>query len=469
MSTINVYNSLSEKRILVAGAGVTGVAVARALIERGAEVTFVDEKVIEIDGFSVLAPSEVVIKDFDALMISPGWREDHPIVTAARKNEIAILNEIDFAWAVKSVKAPAQKWLALTGTNGKTTTVEMVAHIMATAGLKARACGNVGTTVIESVTGNEDFDYLILELSSFQLHWLSDAQFTAAAILNIADDHIDWHGSFDAYANDKISILDKSTTAILNGDDGEVVGRTSHWLGRKIFYSLDTPGPGELGIVEELLVDRAFVADVQEAALIAELTEIIPTVPHHVSNSLAAAGLASTVGVKREVIREALKSFKPGRHRIEEVAELKGVKWIDDSKATNPHAAAASILSHFSVIWIAGGLAKGAQMQPLVDRTWSRLKAAILIGEDRELIATALRERAPELPLHFIDPPTGYQKGAAENIYMESIVRCADEISDEGDVVLLAPACASMDQFNSYGDRGDRFARAVKDVIKNDH
>jgi UDP-N-acetylmuramoylalanine--D-glutamate ligase len=323
--------------------------------------------------------------------------------------------------------------------------------------------------VIESVTGNEDFDYLILELSSFQLHWLSDAQFTAAAILNIADDHIDWHGSFDAYANDKISILDKSTTAILNGDDGEVVGRTSHWLGRKIFYSLDTPGPGELGIVEELLVDRAFVADVQEAALIAELTEIIPTVPHHVSNSLAAAGLASTVGVKREVIREALKSFKPGRHRIEEVAELKGVKWIDDSKATNPHAAAASILSHFSVIWIAGGLAKGAQMQPLVDRTWSRLKAAILIGEDRELIATALRERAPELPLHFIDPPRGYQKGAAENLYMESIVRCADEISDEGDVVLLAPACASMDQFNSYGDRGDRFARAVKDVIKNDH
>jgi UDP-N-acetylmuramoylalanine--D-glutamate ligase len=331
------------------------------------------------------------------------------------------------------------------------------------------ACGNVGTTVIETVTGDEVFDYLILELSSFQLHWLNDAQFSAAAILNIADDHIDWHGSFDEYAKAKVSILDKSTTAILNGDDGEVVGRTSHWLGRKIFYSLDTPGPGELGVVEELLVDRAFVADVQEAALIAELTEILPTVPHHVSNSLAAAGLASTVGVSREVIREALKSFKPGRHRIEEVAVVNGVKWINDSKATNPHAAAASILSNFSVIWIAGGLAKGAQMQPLVDRTWSRLKAAILIGEDRELIAQALRKSAPDLPLHFIDTPIDYQKDADANLFMESIVRCADEISAEGDVVLLAPACASMDQFNSYGDRGDRFAQAVKEVLTHDH
>jgi UDP-N-acetylmuramoylalanine--D-glutamate ligase len=409
------------------------------------------------------------MENFDALMVSPGWREDHPIVVAARKSGVDILNEIDFAWSLKATKAPAQKWLALTGTNGKTTTVEMVAHIMSTAGIKVRACGNVGTTVIETITGKEEYDYLVLELSSFQLHWLNDAQFTASAILNIADDHIDWHGSFEEYAQAKVSILDKSATAILNGDDGEVVGRTSHWLGRKIFYSLDTPGPGELGVVEELLVDRAFVADVQEAAFIAELTEILPTVPHHISNSLAAAGLTSTVGISREVIREALMTFKPGRHRAEEVADVNGVKWIDDSKATNPHAAAASILSNFSVIWIAGGLAKGAKMEPLIDRTWSRLKAAILIGEDRELIASALRASAPELPLYFIDPPADYRKGSEDNLFMESIVRCAAEISSEGDVVLLAPACASMDQFNSYGDRGDRFARAVKDVVINGH
>lgn len=469
MSTANFYNALSEKRVLVAGAGVTGIAVAQALIGKGAEVTFTDEKVLKVEGFEVLNPNQISIDDFDALMVSPGWRDDHILVSAARKNGVEILNEIDFAWSIKVEKAPTQKWLAVTGTNGKTTTVEMVAHILSTSGLKVRACGNVGTTVIETITSDEFFDYLVLELSSFQLHWLNDAQFSSAAILNIADDHIDWHGSFDDYAKAKVSILDKSTTAILNGNDGEVVGRTSHWLGRKVFYSLDTPAPGELGVVEDLLVDRAFVADAQEAALIAELKEITPTVPHHVSNSLAAAGLASTVGVTREEIREALKSFKPGRHRIEEVADFNGVKWINDSKATNPHAAAASILSNFSVIWIAGGLAKGAQMQPLVDRTWSRLKAAILIGQDRELVAEALRKSAPELPLHFIDAPADYQKGGWGNQLMEAIVRCADEISTEGDVVLLAPACASMDQFNSYGDRGDRFAQAVKDVVTHAH
>lgn len=468
MSLDNPYLNLDEKRIVVAGAGVTGQAVALALIERGAKVIFADEKVLVVDGFEVRKPEDFSEGDFDALLVSPGWRESNHLVQLARTSGKEIMNEIDFAWQIKMEKFPKQKWLALTGTNGKTTTVEMVAHIFETAGVSAKACGNVGTTVIETVTSGEQLDYLILELSSFQLHWLRNAQFISSAILNIADDHVDWHGTFDSYAQAKISILDKSTTAILNGDDGEVVGRTSHWLGRKIFYSLDTPAPGELGIVEELLVDRAFVPDPQEAGLFAELTEIVPTVPHHVSNSLAAAGLASTVGISREAIREALKSFKTGRHRIEEVADINGIKWIDDSKATNPHAAAASIMSNFSVVWIAGGLAKGAAMEPLIERTWSRLKSAILIGEDRELIREALIKFAPKLPIFLIDPPVHYQRGGTDNSFMNLIVTKAAEIAETGDVVLLAPACASMDQFISYGDRGDRFAQSVREVVQDD-
>lgn len=468
MSPNSPYQNLAEKRIVVAGAGVTGQAVARALIERGAEVVFADDRGIEVSGIEVKKPDAFQENDFDALLVSPGWKESNPLVQLARSTGKEILNEIDFAWHIKMEKFPKQKWLALTGTNGKTTTVEMVAHIFATAGISAKACGNVGTTVIETVTNGEQLDYLILELSSFQLHWLQDAQFISSAILNIADDHVDWHGTFDAYAQAKISILDKSTTAILNGDDGEVVGRTSHWLGRKIFYSLDTPAPGEIGIVEELLVDRAFVPDPQEAGLFAELSEVIPTVPHHISNSLAAAGLASTVGIPREAIREALKSFKPGRHRIEEVAVINDIKWVDDSKATNPHAAAASIMSHFSVVWIAGGLAKGAAMEPLIERTWSRLKSAILIGEDRDLIRAALLKYAPDLPVFLVDPPVSYQRGEANNDFMNLVVAKAAEIAEAGDVVLLAPACASMDQFISYADRGDRFAQSVKDVVKND-
>ena len=458
-----LYTHLDGKRILVAGAGVTGAACARALVKRGSVVTIVDDKVSALEGFSVISPASVDFANFDLLLVSPGWREDHPVVLAARKARIAIINEVDLAW---SFKEPGQKWIALTGTNGKTTTVELAAAMLRAGGLTALACGNVGTTVIETVESGENYDFLVLELSSFQLHWLEDAQFLSSAILNIAEDHVDWHGSFDAYAKAKISILDKSITAILNGDDGEIVSRTTHWQGRKVFFSLDTPAPGEIGVVEELLVDRAFVADPQEAAMISELVEVTPTVPHNVSNALAAAGLARTAGVSHEAIRAAITEFTPGRHRIEKVLEKDGITWINDSKATNPHAASASIMSALSVIWIAGGLAKGATMGELVQRIKARVRVAILIGEDRELIATALSEQAPHIEIIRVDTPAQYTKGGENNALMEDVIRRAQERAQSGDTVLLAPACASMDQFLSYGDRGDRFTAAVEKVVR---
>lgn len=458
-----LYTHLDGKRILVAGAGVTGAACARALAKRGSLVTIVDEKVSALEGFSVITPDGVDFTNFDLLLVSPGWREDHPVVLAARKARIALINEVDLAW---SLKEPSQKWIALTGTNGKTTTVELAAAMLRAGGLTALACGNVGTTVIETVESGENYDFLVLELSSFQLHWLEDAQFLSSAILNIAEDHVDWHGSFDAYAKAKISILDKSMTAILNGDDGEIVSRTTHWQGRKVFFSLDTPAPGEIGVVEELLVDRAFVADPQEAAMISELVEVTPTVPHNVSNALAAAGLARTAGVSHEAIRTAITEFTPGRHRIEKILEKDGITWINDSKATNPHAASASIMSALSVIWIAGGLAKGATMGELVERVKSRVRVAILMGEDRELIAAALSEKAPHIEIIRVDTPAQYTKGGDNNALMEDVIRRAHERAQSGDTVLLAPACASMDQFLSYGDRGDRFTAAVEKVVR---
>jgi UDP-N-acetylmuramoylalanine--D-glutamate ligase len=457
---------LRHKKILVLGAGVTGCASARALVAREAEVTLVDETEISNGEFHISRPTEVNVSEFDFVLISPGWKESHPLIAQAKAAQITLLNEVDLAWALKEERSPAQKWIALTGTNGKTTTVEMTAAALRAGGLHAVACGNVGKTVIECVDSNEAYDVLVLELSSFQLHWLERAEFVAAAILNIADDHTDWHGSFESYAQAKISILDRSMTAILNGDDKEVLTRTTHWNGRKVFYSLDTPGPGEIGVVEELLVDRAFVSDPQEAAMIAELTDVKPTVPHNVSNALAAAGLARTVGVPYEAIGSALSAFTLGRHRIEVVAENNGVTWIDDSKATNPHAATASILSALSVIWIAGGLAKGADVSALVERARTRIKVAILIGTDRELFAAALREHAPHVKVIAIDPPSDYQRGGASNSFMEAIVAAAQSSAVAGDTVLLAPSCASMDQFVSYADRGDRFGDAVRKNLK---
>lgn len=463
--TQNSYLSFSGKKILIAGAGVTGAASARALTKRGADVQIVDENKADSAEFTIKKVGDIDISQFDALLISPGWRDDHPLVNAARAEEVSIINEIDLAW---SLKPAAQKWLGLTGTNGKTSTVELTAHMIRTGGHSAIACGNVGVTVIEAVESPEKYDYLVLELSSFQLHWLEDSNFVAGAILNIAEDHVDWHGTFDAYAAAKISLLDKSTTAILNGDDAEVVSRANHWLGRKVFFSLDTPAPGEIGIVEELLVDRAFVADPMEASMFCELADVSPTVPHNVANALAAAGLARVVGIAHEKIQEAIKSFTPGRHRIETVLKKDEITWINDSKATNPHAAAASIMSALSVIWIAGGLAKGATMSELVARVKSRVRIAILIGEDRSLIADEIALQAPEIEVILIDPPADYGKGGTSNSLMESVVHAAQLRAMSGDTVLLAPACASMDQFLSYADRGDRFTKAVKKVINNE-
>lgn len=453
--------NFSGQRILILGAGVTGLIVARSLSKRGALISIADDQISAVEGFEVDSSKSYDVKNFDAVMVSPGWKPDHPLIKDALSAGIKIMNEIDLAWTLRADLAPKQRWIALTGTNGKTSTVELTAAMLREGGISAVACGNVGTTVLESVESSENYDVLVLELSSFQLHWLREATFVAVAMLNIAPDHVDWHGDFESYAAAKLSILDRTSTGVFNADDPEVLTRAAHWQGRKVFFSLDTPAPGQMGVVEELLVDRAFVADPQEAAMIAEVLEVVPTVPHSVSNALAAAGLARAVGVDHESIRRAIKNFKPGRHRIETIMQKDGVTWIDDSKATNPHAAAASLLGTLSAIWIAGGLAKGAQMDQLVQRCKSRIKAAILIGSDRELIATELRRQVPEVEIVYIEADSAYLKGGANNSLMEAVVSAARSRAIAGDTVLLAPACASMDQFISYADRGDRFAAAV--------
>lgn len=460
-----MLRELSYSKTLILGAGVTGTSLARALSRRGGDVTLVDDVNHEVAGFTVAPVADVVVEDFDFIVTSPGWRENHPLIRSARAANKPILNEIDIAWWIKNEISPQQKWLALTGTNGKTSTVELTAAALREGGINAIACGNVGHTVIDAVESGEGYDFLVLELSSFQLHWMSEASFVAAAILNIADDHIDWHGSFESYTKDKVKILDRSLTAILNGNDGVIVNATQAWHGRKIFFTLDSPEAGEIGIVEDLLIDRAFVADPQEAAVICELSDVRPRAPHTVANALAAAGLARAAGVSHEAIQRAIASFIPGRHRIELVAQAEGVNWIDDSKATNPHAALASLYSTERNIWIAGGLAKGATFDELVRKSHTQMKAAILIGQDGPLIAKALAEYAPHIPVFAIEQPSSYQPGSSSNDLMDLIVAKARAIATPGDTVLLAPACASMDQFISYSDRGDRFAQAVRKAL----
>ncbi len=452
-------SKIFSSRALVLGGGVTGRSVASALVSLGAQTFTFDEGTKE-DSSTAISKAEIFAQQWDFVVVSPGWRMDHPVIQQLNERSIEILSEIDLAWMLHLERNPEQKWVAVTGTNGKTTTVELTAAMIKQSGRTAIACGNVGETVLDVVMGDRSFEILVLELSSFQLAWSKRPHFFASAILNIADDHVDWHGTFENYAAAKVSILDRTDLAILNADDGVLVRATQKFEGKKVFFSLDTPEPGELGLVEELLIDRAFVNDTQEAMVIAELLDVVPSAPHSVSNTLAAAGIALSVGVSHEAIRQAVQSFQPGHHRIESVGEVGGVTWVDDSKATNPHAAMASLMSTLSVVWIAGGLAKGASMVDLVSKTHGRIRAAILIGHDRELIAEQLQQKAPHIPLFRVDPDEN-----SGLTLMEKVVSTAQKIARSGDTVLLAPACASMDQFISYNDRGNQFREAVNKLV----
>ena len=443
---MSYLQGLANQKIAVLGAGVTGTAVLDFLVTRGINADIFDEK----------APNakRTVEDSYDLAIVSPGWRLDNPLVVALQSVGCELLSEIDFAWKVKEELAPDQKWIALTGTNGKTTTIQMVQSIFDYSSLSGIACGNVGEPVISVL-----YDYLALELSSFQLEWSQYAKYEAVALLNIAPDHIDWHGSFDQYAAAKLRLLDASEIAVINGEDSESVLRASAWSGRKVFYFLDTPQPVELGLVENLLIDRAFGGDPSVAHDFAQLSDIRPTVPHNVSNAMAAAGLALAIGITHDEIREGLQNFTLDRHRLEVVVEEDGIAWVNDSKATNPHAAAAALMSQISSIWIAGGLAKGAAMNPLIERCASRIKAAILIGQDAPIIATALSKEAPHIP-YYLMPYSGDSQEL-----MREVVEKARELAVAGDTVLLAPACASMDQFKDYADRGEKFVAAVREVV----
>jgi UDP-N-acetylmuramoylalanine--D-glutamate ligase len=446
---MNFVQSLAGKNCLVIGAGVTGMACQEALVNFGANSKLFDEKVKTGADIVNEIPGGV-----ELAVISPGWRDDHLVISKLRSDGVEILSEIDFAWQVKQVLAPSQKWIALTGTNGKTTTIKMVESIFKAAKINGAACGNVGETVIAAVCAKKPLDYLAIELSSFQIHWSNLPKYESVAVLNMAEDHIDWHGSFEAYAQAKLKLLKHSNKVILNKSDSELSHRTSSDL--ITWFSLDTPNAGELGVVENLLIDRAFSASPSQANEIAELVDITPTVPHNVLNALAAAALALSIGIKYEDIKIGLKNFSPDHHRMELVLSKNEINWIDDSKATNPHAAAASLLSNFKVIWIAGGLAKGASMSDLVKRCASRIKAVILIGEDRELIAKAIVEFSPKIEVVRVN-----QISDAKTL-MNDVVSAAIKLAQPGDTVLLAPACASMDQFDSYVQRGQLFAQAVK-------
>ncbi|WP_405741120.1 UDP-N-acetylmuramoyl-L-alanine--D-glutamate ligase [Streptomyces sp. NBC_01525] len=467
--------------LTVAGLGVSGISAARALAGLGAHVTVVDggdgerqrAAAAELEGWAVreVAEGSVTVRLGDGVTLpegtglvvtSPGWKPDSPLFTAAAAAGVDVVGDVEIAWRLRG--PDAADWLAVTGTNGKTTTVRMLAAILEAAGLRTTVAGNIGTPIIDLVLGqdSEHYDVLAVELSSYQLHWAPSVRAHSGAVLNLAPDHLDWHGSMAAYAADKGRIYEGNTVACVYN----VADRATEDLVREadveegcraIGFTLGTPGPSQVGVVDGILVDRAFVENRrQQAQELAEVGDVTPPAPHNIANALAAAALARAYGVRPAAVREGLRAFQPDAHRIQHVADVAGVAYVDDSKATNTHAAEASLASYEHLVWIAGGLAKGAAFDELVRSAAGRLRGAVLIGADRALIREALARHAPDVPV--------VDLGRTDTGAMSEAVREAAALAEPGDTVLLAPACASMDMFVNYNKRGDAFADAVREL-----
>ncbi len=429
--------------VCVAGLGLSGAAAERVLARRGAKVTTVDAK---------LGNDEVLPPDAELVVTSPGWRPTHPLFTQADARGVPVWGEVELAWRLREPSVP---WLGVTGTNGKTTTVRMLTSMLSAAGHRAVACGNVGVPLLDAVLAEPAYDVLAVELSSYQLHWTSTVACHAAAILNLAPDHLDWHGTVADYAADKARIWAPGTVAVFNADDDATRRLAAARRGpAPVSFTLTEPAPGQLGIVAGALAERGPDGSVVE---LAPVDLVQPPAPHNVANALAAAALARTLEVGPDAVAAGLRAFRPDPHRIDLVASVDGVDYVDDSKATNAHAAAASLAAFRPVVWIAGGLAKGAEFDELVAGAADRLRGAVLLGRDRALIADALARHAPEVPV--VDVP------ATDTGAMDDVVRAARGLARPGDTVLLAPACASMDMFTNYGERGDAFAAAVRRLL----
>jgi UDP-N-acetylmuramoylalanine--D-glutamate ligase len=441
-------------RVVVAGAGASGEAAARVLLRLGVAVTVVDRAAstrtaaLAAGGATIALGAQAPPAGTDLLVVSPGWRPDAPLLTAAAAAGVEVIGEVELAWRLRGPNPPP--WLALTGTNGKTTTVRMLESMLRAAGERAVATGNVGLPVVDAVTADPPYDVLAVELSSFQLHSAPSVRPAAAAILNLAPDHLDWHGDFAAYAAAKELIwAGEKTVAIGNADDPEVAGRLAAAPGRQVSFTLAEPGPDQLGVRGGRLVDRAF-----GGGELAGTGEVRPAGPHNVANALAAAALARAHALDPAAVAQGLRAFVPDPHRNEPVGDVAGVRYVDDSKATNPHAALASLASYDKVVWVAGGLLKGAPVDGLVALVADRLAGAVLLGADRAALVTAIARHAPNLPVVTVS--------RTDDGAMSEVVEAAAALARPGDTVLLAPAAASMDMFRDYKARGDAFVAAVR-------
>ncbi len=462
----------SPFRFGVLGLGIAGFACADSLAQVGAAVSAVDASTSEavhdkatllemLDVEVRLGPEARLPEDLDVLVVSPGLRPSHPQILDALQRGIPVWGELELAWRLRDLEREVP-WLAVTGTNGKTTTTLMLESMLRADGRHVVAAGNIGHSLVQTVMDPDGPEVIALEIGAPQMPFVHSISPLATACLNVAPDHVDHFGTFEEYLRMKAKAYERTQVAAVYNvqdpaterlvEDADVIEGC-----RAIGFTLGSPGLSMLGVVEDVLVDRAFIENrSSHAQELATFADIHPFAQHNVANALAAAALARAYGVAPIAVRDGLRNFEPAGHRIAAAGEIAGVRFIDDSKATNTHAAATSIAAYEHVVWIAGGQAKGQSFDELVERMHAHLRAVVLLGEDRHIIREALVRLAPQVPLAEVEDATPDA--------LDEVVRLAMGFATAGDVVLLAPGCASWDMFRNYGHRGDRFVEAVRRI-----
>ena len=434
--------------MLVVGLGVSGFAAARALIDVNAKVRVSEaasDETIEARAETLRALGAEVETgghdlgglEADFAIVSPGIPPTAPVVQALVRQDATVLSEVELAFQLAQCD-----FLAVTGTNGKTTTTSLLALMLERGGVSSAAAGNIGDPLVEAALSIPPEGAIAVEVSSFQLATIDRFRPAVGVVLNVAEDHTDWHGTFDGYVAAKARIFENQTAddvAVINADDPVASAMCDACRARVVRFSgthLPEGGAGVRG--DDIVVAGETVASLSEVRLPGAAGR---------EDAVAASAAASAYAVDPAAIRSALRDFHPLAHRLEVVAQVEGVTYIDDSKATNPHATLSALRDMESVVLIAGGRTKGIDLSPLAE-AHPALTAVVAMGEARAELA---RVFTGLLPVFLVDS-------------MKDAVRVAREQARGSGSVLLSPACASLDMYDNYAARGNDFARHVREL-----
>jgi UDP-N-acetylmuramoylalanine--D-glutamate ligase len=451
-------NEWQGKSVLVLGLGDTGLSSVRWLARRGARVRAADTRAAppalgamrsefpEIE-LALGAFDEALLAGVDAVVASPGLALRDPVLRAALARGLEVVGDVEIFGREIAARGKGPRVLGVTGTNGKSTVTALTAAMGRAAGLKAEAIGNIGVPVLDALMQADAHgmpDLFVVELSSYQLETTSSLALDAATMLNVTQDHLDRYDSLADYARAKERIFMKCGTRVVNRDDEWSRGMAGD--GKAFSFGLDAPlAESEWGLdAERRKLHRGAVP-------LLDVAQMGMPGMHNVANGLAAHALASAIGLPAAPLAQALREFKGLPHRVQPVAESRGVRFYDDSKGTNVGASVAALEGFdVPVVLIAGGDGKGQDFSPLAPTVKRHARAVVLIGRDAPSIAAALAA-------------TGVPVQRAQS--MEEAVQAAFSLAQHGDAVLLSPACASFDMFRNYGHRGEVFAKAAQALV----